>query len=136
MTLRALSIRQPWAWAVAAGLKRIENRSWRVSYRGPLAIHAARVVETEAFPRCERLARRTVPFNLATGAVVAVVHLADIVMASELRDDPWAEGPWCWVLDDVMPICPVACEGRQQLFTLPDDVEEAVEHQIRRRLQE
>ena len=132
--MRALSIRQPWAWAVAAGMKRIENRRWRVSYRGPLAIHAARVVETEAYARCEALAGRPVPANLALGAVIAVVHLADIVMASELRGDPWAEGPWCWLFDDVMPICPVACPGAQQLFTLPDDVDAAVEHAIRKRL--
>jgi len=128
--LRALSIRQPWAWAVAAGHKCVENRTWRVSYRGPLAIHASRMVETQAFPRCERLAGEPVPPHLATGAVIAVAHLVDIVMRS---DDPWFEGPWGWVLDDVMPICPVQCPGQQQLFTLPDDVEQAVRHAIRKR---
>lgn len=128
--LRALSIRQPWAWAIAAGHKRVENRSWRVSYRGPLAIHAARVLEAQAYARCERLAGRRVPSNLALGAIVAVAHLVDIVMRS---DDPWFEGPWGWVLDDVMPICPVMCPGQQQLFTLPDDVEQAVLDAIRKR---
>jgi hypothetical protein len=128
--LRALSIRQPWAWAVAAGLKRVENRSGRVSYRGPLAIHAGRVVETQAFDRCAQLAGQPVPSHLATGAVIAVAHLADIVMRS---DDPWFEGPWGWLLDDVVPIQPVICPGQQQLFTLPDDVEQAVLHAIRPR---
>ena len=131
--LRALSIRQPWAWAIAAGLKRVENRSWRVSYRGPLAIHAARVVETKAYARCAQLAGRPVPPHLATGAVIAVAQLADIVTARELRGDPWAEGVWwCWVLDDVVPICPVQCPGHQLLFTLPDDVEQAVLHSTRK----
>jgi hypothetical protein len=128
--LRALSIRQPWAWAVAAGLKRVENRSWRVSYRGPLAIHAARVVETQAYARCESLAGQPVPSHLATGAVIAMAHLVDIVMRS---DDPWFEGPWGWLLDDVVPLCPVQCVGSNNLFALPDDIEQAVRHQMRKR---
>lgn len=39
----ALSIRQPWAWAILHAGKRIENREWRggCSYRGPVLIHAS-----------------------------------------------------------------------------------------------
>lgn len=42
--MKALSIRQPWAWAILNAGKRIENRDWRgpPSYRGPLLIHAAK----------------------------------------------------------------------------------------------
>jgi len=38
--LPALTVKQPWAWAIAHAGKRIENRSWRMDYRGDLAIHA------------------------------------------------------------------------------------------------
>lgn len=38
--MRAITVRQPWAWAIARGGKDIENRSWGTSYRGLLAIHA------------------------------------------------------------------------------------------------
>ena len=41
--MRTLSIRQPWAWLVATGIKPIENRKWTTRYRGPLAIQAARL---------------------------------------------------------------------------------------------
>ena len=128
--LRALTIRQPWAWAIAAGHKRVENRSWSTAYRGPLAIHAGRVIETEAYARCERLAGVGVPFNLATGSVVAVSVLLDVVTHST---DPWFEGPYGWVLDVVRPVVPVPCVGRQSLFNLPHDVEDAVREQLRRR---
>lgn len=38
----ALSIRQPWAWAILYARKRLENRSWpSCSYRGPIWIHAS-----------------------------------------------------------------------------------------------
>lgn len=39
--MRGLTLTQPWAQLVAADAKRIETRSWRTHYRGPLAIHAA-----------------------------------------------------------------------------------------------
>lgn len=38
--MRALTLHQPWATAVALGVKTVETRSWATSYRGPLAIHA------------------------------------------------------------------------------------------------
>jgi hypothetical protein len=40
--MKALTLTQPWATLVAIGAKRIETRSWGTSYRGPLAIHAAK----------------------------------------------------------------------------------------------
>jgi hypothetical protein len=38
--MRAITVRNPWAWAIAAGFKPVENRSQNANYRGPLAIHA------------------------------------------------------------------------------------------------
>lgn len=39
--MKALSLRQPWCWAVLHAGKRVENRVWRTSYRGPFLLHAA-----------------------------------------------------------------------------------------------
>lgn len=48
--MRAISLWQPWASAVALGSKRIETRHWATTYRGPLAIHAAqRCVKSELY---------------------------------------------------------------------------------------
>src|SRR3972149_7840037 len=41
-TLKCLSLRQPWAWAVVDGGKNIENRTWNTRVRGPILIHAAK----------------------------------------------------------------------------------------------
>lgn len=38
--MRALTVQQPWAWAIVHGGKDVENRTQAWSYRGPLAIHA------------------------------------------------------------------------------------------------
>lgn len=40
--MKAITLTQPWATLVAIGAKKIETRSWATSYRGPLAIHAAK----------------------------------------------------------------------------------------------
>jgi hypothetical protein len=38
--VKAITLHQPWASLVAIGAKKIETRSWRTTYRGPIAIHA------------------------------------------------------------------------------------------------
>jgi hypothetical protein len=40
---RALSLKQPWAALLVAGLKTVEIRRWSTGYRGPVLIHAARI---------------------------------------------------------------------------------------------
>lgn len=40
--MKALTLTQPWATLVAIGAKRIETRSWKTSFRGQIAIHAAK----------------------------------------------------------------------------------------------
>lgn len=39
--MKAITIWQPWAEFIAAGVKHNETRSWATKYRGPIAIHAA-----------------------------------------------------------------------------------------------
>ena len=38
--MKALTVLQPYAWAIVTGLKKIENRTWPTSHRGELLIHA------------------------------------------------------------------------------------------------
>lgn len=46
--MRAITLTEPWATLVAIGKKGIETRSWWTSYRGPLAIHAAKLMPSWA----------------------------------------------------------------------------------------
>lgn len=45
MLYRALSLKQPWAALLAAGVKTVEVRRWTTSHRGRLLIHAAGVAD-------------------------------------------------------------------------------------------
>jgi hypothetical protein len=46
--VKALSIRQPWVWAIVHAGKDIENRTWWTPYRGPVLIHAANAAAQDA----------------------------------------------------------------------------------------
>ena len=47
--MKALSIKQPWAWAIIHAGKNVENRTWATSYRGPLLIHAGKTFDHEGY---------------------------------------------------------------------------------------
>lgn len=52
LSMKVLTLTQPWASLVAMGAKRIETRSWDTDHRGPLAIHAAKNFPREAKEIC------------------------------------------------------------------------------------
>lgn len=100
--MKALTVRQPWAWAIARGHKTIENRSWTTTYRGPLAIHAAAKwddFEVDALRHVVHLARQQgavlppslradLPYS-GTSRIVAIVDLVGICTDSSMT------GPGC-----------------------------------------
>jgi len=47
--MKALSLRQPWAWAILHAGKRVENRTWKCGFRGPFLIHAAKGCTREEY---------------------------------------------------------------------------------------
>ena len=121
--MKALTIRQPWAWAIGESGKRIENRTWAPSYRGPLLIHAGKGCTTAELDDAIRWMRsRGLPtpslLDYATmprGAVVAQCELVDVVRES---DDPWFMGPVGWVLENVRKVPPLHVRGAQGLFEI------------------
>ena len=92
--MKALSLWQPWASAIALGAKRIETRDWATAYRGPLAIHAAKrcvkgeLAEMGADPTWRGALDR--PGNdgpltdLPFGAIVAVCRLVDCLRTDDI----------------------------------------------------
>lgn len=151
--MKALTLHQPWASAIAVGSKRIENRTWLASRFGlragdTFAIHAGLAYNEAAghtggddvWPQSVLLHARA-----HRGAVVAVArlvacgvgagHTERIVSGIHGPDQfaHWFIGPVGWVLDGVVALPePVPCKGRQGVWTLPDDVAELVLAQVAR----
>jgi ASCH domain len=116
-TIRCLAVRQPWAWALVAGGKDVENRSWSTEHRGTVAILAsATKTEVNKVRKSGDLPELGSPFS----AIVGVVDLADVVpLNQELEANPWAWGPQCWRFTNPRRfIEPIPSKGRLNLFTL------------------
>lgn len=133
--MRALSLTQPWAGLVAAGIKRYETRSWRTSYRGALAIAATLndrngrrqlVSDAALLHVCEQSG--LVPGAWPLGAIVAVCRLVDCVPTIDVRlpDDSvewiagdFSPGRYAWKLEDVRALeAPIPCRGSLGLWRM------------------
>jgi hypothetical protein len=142
--MKALSIRQPWIWAIIAEGKWPENRSRPTSYRGPLALHASRGYDTDAtlpvLEADEQLMKAQdegTDVRLTTGAILAVAELSGCHPADECEREwgfctPWAEpGLWHWEIGSVRPLArPVPAKGMLGLWKVPEDAERAVRAQL------
>jgi hypothetical protein len=118
VTLKALSVRQPFADLIVRGVKPIENRSWRTRYRGLIYIHAARLPHRMPREAIETVFGVTVGEPRAFGAIVGRAVLVDIVQNSSSR---WFQGPYGWVFEHAEEMTPIPMHGAQGLFnfTLP-----------------
>jgi hypothetical protein len=111
--MKALSIRQPYAYLILEGIKRIENRTWDTKYRGPLAIHAGVRWHDRPVKEIAEHFRVAVPDELPTGGIVCIVDLVDVV---EKSNDRSFEGPFGFVLVNPRPVRFAPLRGLLGLF--------------------
>lgn len=142
--MKALTLTQPWATLVACGAKRIETRSWTTSYRGPLAIHAAKGWRGEHRTACviepfyTELRRALGPdantiHDLPRGAIIATVDLVDVLLIGSDGDlligynvppleeafGDFTSGRYAWMLANAQLVDPVQCRGALGLWNVP-----------------
>lgn len=118
--MKAISLHQPWAQLVIAGLKTIETRPRRTTYRGPVVI-VSTLRPYEDLP------------HLPLGRALGVVY----VMACEpmtKRDEPAAcvphlPGRWSWHLHPRLRVAfsePFPVRGHQGWYELDDSLPQIV----------
>lgn len=145
--MKAITIHQPWATLIALEQKKFETRSWKIAYRGELAIHAGKKIDKKV---CRLEPFRSVlakhgynEDNLPTGAIVAVCRLEECwsvsrsseteILLSNDRPDisketsigkqeeifgDYSDGRYAWELSHVQRLPePVPATGRQGLWT-------------------
>jgi hypothetical protein len=116
-TIKALSVRQPWANAILLG-KDVENRSRYFSHRGLLLIHASTHLDYRARrdPRIKALPENELIF----GHLIGLVMLVDCVTESNSQ---WADRSARWKLILANPTRlsrPVPCRGSLNLFEVDE----------------
>jgi hypothetical protein len=104
--MKALSIRQPWAWLIVNGHKDIENRSWLTHYRGPLLVHASKGMTRDEYIFAGTIAHQSgvkiPPFEkLERGGIVGRVDVVDCV---DQDPSPWFFGEFGFVLKNAKPL--------------------------------
>lgn len=133
--MKALTICQPYARLILIGEKPVENRTWRTWYRGPLLIHAGKSREwmvdgdeTQAIAAGDPLV-----FGAIVGKCKLVACLSDDDICAGIHDDQYpqlvsrahCEGPWCWVLADVVRFAsPIPCNGKQGIWSFDGTIPE------------
>lgn len=126
--MKALSIRQPWAWLIVHGGKDIENRSWHTKFRGRFLVHAAQGMTSKEYCDGLEFAMRVGDIRLLRdfptsqemqrGGIVGSVELVDSLDAHDSR---WymGQGQKAFVLRDPTPLPFTPYKGRLGFFDVP-----------------
>lgn len=137
--MKALTLWEPWASLVAREHKRVETRIWSTKYRGPLAIHAAKVLPPEWLgasrhsPEFQGYVARTMPEYFGRGAkamplgcVLCVVNLVSIEETAVVRDGlseqeltfgNYEDGRYAWFFEMIEVFeTPIPAKGNRLLW--------------------
>jgi len=134
--MKAMSIKQPWVHAILREGQDIENRTWRRSFRGWLAIHASGKPQAgRKFPRGLKIPDlKTLDYS----AICGVARVVDIVTESRSK---WFYRPddgsvnYGWMLDDVIAFeIPIPCKGALGLWDVPAGVLRDIKRKLPRRI--
>lgn len=128
--MKALSIRQPWAWLIIHAGKDIENRSWRTHFRGRFLVHAsAGCSRAEYEDACQVACELEWLFELKVstpppfeqiqrGGIIGSVELVDCVGQS---DSVWcSNGNFGFALRDPIPLPFRPYKGQLGFFEVPE----------------
>jgi hypothetical protein len=129
--MKALSIRQPWAWLIVNGHKDVENRTWPTRFRGRVLIHANKNMTQAEFADAAQFIAMISPIdplpladmaNADRGGIVGVATITDCVPASR-RASPWhIEGAFGFQIIDARPLPFIECKGALGFFDVSPDV--------------
>ncbi len=115
--MKALSIRQPWAWLIVHGYKDVENRTWSTKFRGRVQVHAGKIPDPGWFPQLALEVEAggiALPDQPSLGALVGEVDIIDCVSQ---WDSPWFIGPYGFLLANPLAYSlPIPYRGRLGFF--------------------
>ena len=120
--MRALTVHQPYAFAIVSGLKEYETRPRQTSVRGRIAIHAGlKRISLDLFR--EQGITLPEPDTLVYGTVIGTVEITACIPTDNLRErvdvvertlGDWRSGRFAWALSNpVMFRTPIPAKGKQ-----------------------
>lgn len=121
--MKAIAIKQPWAWLILNAGKDIENRSWRTNFRGEVLIHASAKstyddwldgIEALRYCRPDLLVDFPSHNMFQTGGIVGSITIEDCVNNDSSK---WFTGPFGWKLCAPSNLPFIPCKGSLSFFT-------------------
>lgn len=129
--MKALSIRQPWAWLIANGYKDIENRDWPTHFRGEIYIHAGKTCTKAEYEDAVDTAKRINPDieipplkELERGGIVGTCTITGCTDRTGFTDrlqSPWFFGKFGFAIDNAKPMAMVPYKGKLGFFDVELD---------------
>lgn len=124
--MKAISVRQPWAWLIVNGYKDIENRSRNTKHRGRTLIHASKKFDNAGYRRIRKdFPLIKMPFfngwvnEFPMGGIVGAVNIIACVDTHTSRwKDPSSKG---YVLRNHQQLPLVHMPGKLGFFTVTDE---------------
>ena len=115
--MKALSIRQPWAYLIVKGIKDVENRTWHTDFRGRIYVHAGKVPDTHSPVFVDD---EGIPIEILDSYYGAIIGEVDIVDCVWNHKSKWrAVGQWQFVLaNPVVYTQPIPCRGQLGFFSV------------------
>ena len=120
-TIKTLSVKQPWAWAIANGLKTIETRTWIPHHRGETLIVSSLKPDKLMLDWLVSQRGADILKQIEYGKALAIADLVEcrrMVRAdAKAAMCPYYEGAYGWVLVNVRKIKkPYPVKGRLGLY--------------------
>lgn len=119
-TMKALSLKQPWAELVVSGRKTIEMRKWNTKFRGEFLVHASKNTNKER--------EKEFGFeNLPTGCIIGKATIVDVKKYKSQEefeqdaDKHFAKGWWHpkahgFILTNTQRLEPKPLKGKLNFF--------------------
>lgn len=147
--MKIISLWEPWMTFMLRGWKKWETRSWAPSYRGPMALHAAKTTkclddaelmltaagikgsifdpDPPGFPQEKK--------DWPLGCIVAVAVLKDCIPTEKANPSPqeralgdYSPERFAWIFENFRPVKALPFRGMQGLKPLPAEVEAKLEY--------
>lgn len=131
--MKVLSLTEPYATLIKNGIKNIETRSWKTTYRGRLYIHASSTKIPKAYKENYALMSLVNINELNYGNIICSCDLVDCIeMTDEFIDEIkknnneyvtgiYAKGRYAWILKNIEVLDnPIKAKGHLGIWNYED----------------
>lgn len=132
-TMKALSLKQPYAWLIANGYLLVDDRTWGTQYRGPILIHASKGLYESYYEYLK--ANTTIPLpskdTLQYGGIVGMANLVlccqPVNMPKDISREQRAhfggvhDEYFGFLFEQAAPLPLMSCPGKLGIFEIDVD---------------